>query len=63
MKCSEDGRFLIVRLSEQDGARGVFRAGQPVTVMNLLEDPERTVEEIPYSPFEILTFGIPLTQA
>ncbi len=58
VKLSEDGERLILRLTEQDGRRGVLRFPFPVKVMNLLEDAEADADAVPYRPFEILTLGI-----
>lgn len=58
-KRSEDGKRLIVRLSEQDGARGTLRLHAPVQPVNMLEDDEGApTDTLPYHPFEILTFAI-----
>ena len=58
MKQSEDGRKLILRLTEQDGCRGTVRFPWPVTVMNLLEDEERETDTLEYRPFEMLTVAV-----
>ena len=55
MKQSEDGKKLILRLTEQDGRRGEIRFPFPVTVANLLEDEESETDRIAYKPFEMLT--------
>ena len=60
---SEDGKDLVLRLTEQDGRRGVLQLPFPVTVCNLLEDAERETDTIPYGPFEILTLRIPPQKA
>lgn len=62
MKLSEDGRQLVLRLSEQDGRRGRLRFPWPVSQMNMLEDAESRSDLIPFRPFEIITLGIPLPQ-
>ncbi len=59
MKRSEDGNFLILRLSEQDGKRGCIPLGRTVQIMNLLEDVVGETDTIEYHPFELLTIGIP----
>lgn len=58
MKCSEDGKRIVVRLSEQDGKRGTLTFPKPVKVMNMLEDVLFESDKIEYKPFEILTIGI-----
>ena len=62
MKLSEDGKLLVLRLSEQDGRRGRLAFGRPVQLLNLLEDPEGTAETVAYHPFELITVGLPLTE-
>lgn len=58
MKRSEDGKRIVVRLSEQDGKRGTLTFPKPVKVMNMLEDVLFESDKIEYKPFEILTIGI-----
>ncbi|MCD7828342.1 MAG: alpha-mannosidase, partial [Clostridiales bacterium] len=61
MKLSENGEYVVVRLSEQNGSRGLFALNSgntEFTLMNMLEDPEETVCEYSYTPFEIFTIGI-----
>ena len=58
MKRSEEGTKIVLRLSEQDGARGKISFPFPVTVMNMLEDPEGETQTVSFTPFEILTLGI-----
>jgi len=62
MKLSEDGKQLIIRLSEQNGTRGRIRFPMPVVLLNMLEDEENRCNVIDYRPFEIITLGIPLDQ-
>ena len=57
MKRSEEGTKSVLRLSEQDGARGKISFPFPVTVMNMLEDPEGETQTVSFTPFEILTLG------
>lgn len=61
MKLSEDGKMIVVRLSECDGRRGVMRLPKKVKLLNMLEDVEGESDTLSYTPFEILTVGIPLT--
>ena len=62
VKVSEDGKYLVLRLSEQDGRRALVRFPQGVYHMNMLEDAdeEETTDAKYVSPFEIITVGIPL---
>lgn len=60
MKFSEDGKRIVVRLSEQDGRRGTLRLPRKVQVLNMLEDVERETDSVDYTPFEILTLGWPV---
>ena len=55
VKQSEDGKKLILRLTEQDGCRGSVRFPCPVTVTNLLEDDETETNTVAYGPFAMLT--------
>lgn len=59
MKMSEDGSMIVIRLSEQDGKRGSIKLGGKVKILNMLEDVTGESETLEYSPFEILTIGIP----
>ncbi len=58
MKLSEDGRQVVLRLSEQDGRRGEVVFPEKVSVLNMLEDSQEETETVPYGPFEILTLGL-----
>lgn len=57
VKLSEDGRMLVVRLSEQNGARGELRLPRRARLLNMLEDVTGEADTIEYSPFEIITLG------
>ena len=61
-KLSEDGTMLVLRLSEQDGARRFLRCPRKVKLMNMLEDVEGEADILPVKPFEIVTVGIPLNK-
>lgn len=61
MKLSEDGKMIVVRLTECDGRRGVLRLPKKVKLLNMLEDIEGETDSLNYTPFEILTIGIPLS--
>ena len=57
VKYSEDGRMLVVRFSEQDGARGSIRLPARVRLLNMLEEPVGFIGRLDYKPFEIITIG------
>ena len=57
-KLSEDGKYVVFRLSEQDGLRGKINLPFRGVLMNLLEDVEQETEVLEYKPFEILTVGV-----
>lgn len=57
VKLSEDGKRIIYRLSEQNGARGTLKLGRRMQILNMLEDREGEADVIGYSPFEIITLG------
>ena len=58
MKFSENGKKIVLRLSEQDGKRGRIRLDKKVKLLNMLEDTEGETDVIEYKPFEIITIGI-----
>ncbi|MBP3817652.1 MAG: alpha-mannosidase [Butyrivibrio sp.] len=58
MKLSEDGKHLVIRLSEQNGRRGRIRLPRKYKLLNMLEDVEKEVQEISYTPFEIITLAL-----
>ncbi len=58
VKLSEDGEKIVIRLSEQNGERGVVELPEEVLVLNMLEDEIGKTKTIEYSPFEIITIGI-----
>ncbi len=63
VKVSEDGKYLVLRLSEQDGRRALIRFPQGVYGMNMLEDADEEPIDAKYvSPFEILTVGVPMKE-
>ena len=62
VKLSEDGKYLVVRLSEQDGKRACLRFPEPVKLLNMLEDIEGEADTLSVKPFEIMTVGIPLNE-
>lgn len=63
VKLSEDGTMLVIRLSEQDGARGTLQLGRRFLLLDLLENVTGEAETLAYAPFEIKTLGLPLAQA
>lgn len=58
VKLSENGESVVVRLCEQNGARGIIKLPEEVSVLNMLEDEIGKTDTIEYSPFEIITLGI-----
>ena len=58
VKLSEDGTTLVVRLSEQDGARGSIILPGKFAQLDMLEKKTGTVDRLDYGPFEIITLGI-----
>ena len=60
LKLSEDEKYIIARLSEQNGKRGIFKLPCEFSVMNMLEDEEYSTNEYRYTPFEIITIGFKL---
>ena len=59
-KRSEDGTMNVIRLSEQNGSRGVLKLDKPVKLLNMLEEVEGESDTIEYTPFEIITLGVDL---
>ncbi len=57
VKLSENGEYIVVRLCEQNGARGVIDLPEEVSVLNLIEDKIGSTSRIEYSPYEIITLG------
>lgn len=58
MKMSENGKMIVIRLSEQNGKRGQIELSGKVKILNMLEDVIGEAQTVPYSPFEIITIGI-----
>lgn len=58
MKYSEDGSMVVIRLSEQNGARGRICLGSKVKMLNMLEEIIGESDVIEYKPFEIITIGV-----
>jgi len=57
-KRSENGNMNVIRLSEQNGERGIINLPKPVKVLNMLEEVIGETDIIEYSPFEIITLGV-----
>ena len=57
-KKSENGDLTVIRLSEQDGARGRIRLDRKVKILNMLEEELYETDVIEYKPFEIITIGL-----
>ena len=60
VKLSENGEYIVFRLSEQNGRRGCLNLPQTMAVMNMLEDVEGETQTLYYSPFELITLGLPV---
>ena len=60
VKLSENGRQIVVRLCEQNGARGETDLGRKAKILNMLEDEIGETEILEYKPFEIITLGFEL---
>ena len=58
VKKAEDSEMTVVRLSEQNGARGEIKLDRTVKLLNMLEEEIGETDTIKYSPFEIITIGI-----
>ena len=58
LKLSEDSEKIIIRLSEQNGRRGILKDIGNFAIMNMMEDVEYFADEYHYKPFEIITLGI-----
>ncbi len=57
-KRSEDGTMTVIRLSEQNGARGQIKLDKKVKLLNMLEEVIGETDIIEYSPFDIITVGM-----
>ncbi len=58
MKLSENGERIIIRLSEQNGKRGVLSGIGSFTVTDMLERDIFATDSYEYKPFEIITIAI-----
>lgn len=57
-KKSENGDLTVIRLSEQDGARGRIQLDRKVKILNMLEEELYETDVLEYKPFEIITIGM-----
>lgn len=58
VKKAENGDMTVIRLSEQDGKRGIIKLDNKVKILNMLEEIECETDVIEYKPFEIITIGV-----
>lgn len=58
LKLAEDEKYIIIRLSEQNGKRGILKDIGSFAVMDMTERIEFFADEYTYKPFEIITLGI-----
>ncbi|MBQ8209746.1 MAG: alpha-mannosidase [Clostridia bacterium] len=58
MKLSEDGKNVIIRLSEQNGKRGILSGIGEFSVTDMTEKYLYSATEYKYTPFEIITIAI-----
>ena len=56
-KLSENGEYIVYRLSEQNGCRGRLDLKKKYCIMNMLEDVSGEAQAVDYKPFEILTIA------
>ena len=56
-KLSENGEYIVYRLSEQNGMRGTLDLKKKYCIMNMLEDITGEADNIEYRPFEIITIA------
>lgn len=56
-KLSENGEYIVYRLSEQNGCRGRLDLKKKYCIMNMLEDVLGEAQAVDYKPFEILTIA------
>ena len=57
LKLSEDGKNIIVRLSEQDGRRGTIKNAGSFAVCDMLEKEIEFTDSYNFKPFEIITLS------
>ena len=57
-KLSENGEYIVYRLSEQNGSRGTLDLKKKYCIMNMLEDiTDGETDRIDFRPFEIITIA------
>ena len=61
MKLSENGKYIIIRLSEQNGKRGTLNFNDEYILTDLTENEEKIIKSYDYKPFEIITLAKKLT--
>lgn len=61
VKLSENGKMLVVRLSEQNAERGTLELPRRAKLLNMLEDVTGEAERMDFLPFEIITLGFDLS--
>ena len=55
---SENGKYAVIRLCEQNGERGEIELPVEAVILNLIEDEIGVTDKIEYSPYEIITLGV-----
>lgn len=58
LKLSENSEYIVIRLSEQNGKRGILNNIGKFTVMDMTETAEYITDTYEFKPFEIITIGI-----
>lgn len=58
VKRSQNGKMTVLRLNEQNGARGTLHLPRKVKVLNLLEDVLEETDVLEYTPFALITVGL-----
>lgn len=58
IKLSENGDKIIIRLSEQNGKRGVLSGLGTFEITDMLENPQAETDRYDYKPFEIITLAL-----
>ncbi len=58
VKRAEESDMTVIRLSEQNGARGKIKLSEKVKLLNMLEETIGETDVLEYTPFEIITIGV-----
>lgn len=58
VKRAEESNMTVIRLSEQNGARGKIKLSEKVKLLNMLEETIGETDVLEYTPFEIITIGV-----